>query len=48
MEWFNPKWVLVDKSNQTTENGIVFADARFGTTGGTALVVPRQVLLQIY
>ena len=29
------KWVLVDKTDQTTENGIVFADARFGTTGGT-------------
>ena len=29
-------WVEVDKTDQTTENGIVFADARYGTSGGTA------------
>jgi hypothetical protein len=28
------KWVLVDKSDQTTEDGILFADARWNTTGG--------------
>ena len=27
------KWVLVDASDQTTENGILFADARWNTTG---------------
>ena len=27
------KWVLVDTSDQTTENGIVFADARWNSTG---------------
>ena len=32
----NTKWVLVDTSDQSTENGILFRDARAGTTGGTA------------
>jgi hypothetical protein len=27
------RWVLVDKSDQTTEDGIVFADARWNTSG---------------
>jgi len=27
------KWVLVDTSDQSTENGILFADARYDTTG---------------
>ncbi len=26
-------WVLLDKTDQTTENGILFADARWGTAG---------------
>ena len=26
-------WVLIDSSDQTTENGIVFGDARYGATG---------------
>jgi len=30
------KWVLVDNSDQSTENGIVFHDARWNTTGLTA------------
>ena len=30
------EWVLVDKTDQTTENGVLFADARYGTSGGTA------------
>jgi hypothetical protein len=29
------KWELVDKSDQTTEDGILFADARWRTDGGT-------------
>lgn len=33
---FNPsKWVLVDKTDQTTEDGILFADARVNGTGTT-------------
>ena len=27
------KWILIDNTNQTTENGIVFADARWDTAG---------------
>ncbi len=30
------KWALVDNSDQSTENGILFADARWNTTGRTA------------
>jgi hypothetical protein len=29
------KWELVDKADQSTESGILFRDARQGTTGGT-------------
>ena len=28
-------WVLLDKADQSTENGVLFADARQGDTGGT-------------
>ena len=30
-----PAWILLDKADQSTENGILFADAREGDTGGT-------------
>ena len=30
------KFVLLDKTDQTSENGILFADARWSTNGGTA------------
>ena len=30
------RWVLLDNTDQTTENGILFADARWSTNGGTA------------
>jgi hypothetical protein len=29
------KWLQIDTTDQTTENGVVFADARWGTSGGT-------------
>jgi hypothetical protein len=29
------KWFYIDNTDQTTENGILFADARLGTSGGT-------------
>jgi len=29
------RWVLVDKTDQTSEDGILFADARYGATGAT-------------
>lgn len=34
------KWVLIDKTDQTTEEGVLFADARAGTTGGSATAAP--------
>tara|TARA_R110000868_G_scaffold81659_2_gene230954 strand:+ start:23213 stop:26515 length:3303 start_codon:yes stop_codon:yes gene_type:complete len=30
------KFVLLDKTDQTTENGVLFADARWSTTGGSS------------
>ena len=30
------KWILVDTTDQTTENGVVFADARWNTNGSDA------------
>jgi len=41
------KWVLLDKTDQTTENGILFADARFGTTGGTASAAPAGTIADL-
>jgi len=29
------EWVLIDKTDQTTENGMLFADARWSTSGGS-------------
>jgi hypothetical protein len=34
------RWVLVDKTDQTSEEGILFADARAGTTGGSTTAAP--------
>ena len=41
------KWIQVDSGDQTTENGIVFADARYGTTGGTASVAPKGTIKEL-
>ncbi len=41
------KWLLVDKSDQSTENGILFADARAGTTGGTATEAPSGTIAEL-
>lgn len=30
------EWILIDKTDQTSENGIVFADARWTTNGGSS------------
>jgi hypothetical protein len=35
----NSKWVLVDSADQTTESGILFADARWGLSGATGNVM---------
>ena len=41
------KWVLLDKSDQTTENGVLFADARFGTDGGTTTTAPTGTIAEL-
>lgn len=35
-DFFNLKWVAIDVTDQTTENGILFADARFNTEGSNS------------
>jgi len=44
------KWVLVDNTDQTTENGIVFADARYGTSGanGNTSATIKELLSSNY
>lgn len=39
------KWILVDKADQTTENGILFADARWATNGKDAEAASIVALL---
>ena len=41
------KWVLLDKADQTTENGILFGDARFGTDGGTSTTAPSGTIVEL-
>ena len=43
----NSSWVLVDTGDQTTEEGILFADARYGTSGGTATVAPAGTIVEL-
>jgi hypothetical protein len=40
-------WVLLDKADQTTENGVLFADARQGDTGGTATDAPSATIAEL-
>ena len=40
------RWDLVDVSDQTTENGILFADARWGLTGEDDIAAPIAVVDQ--
>lgn len=43
---FNQKWELVDNTDQTTENGVIFHDARWDTTGmGTSEDTIADLLL---
>lgn len=39
------KWVLLDKTDQTTEDGVLFADARYNTTGTTNVAATIKDLL---
>ena len=41
------KWVQIDTSDQTSENGIEFRDARAGTSGGTATVPPSGTIVDL-
>jgi hypothetical protein len=41
------KWVLVDKTDQTTEEGVLFADARAGKTGGSATAAPTGSIKEL-
>jgi hypothetical protein len=41
----NKRWILLDKSDQTTENGVLFADARWNEDGLTSDPASIQELL---
>ena len=41
------EWILLDKADQTTENGVLFADARQGDTGGTATDAPSATIAEL-
>jgi hypothetical protein len=41
------KWEVLDNSDQTTEDGVLFADARFGTSGGSATVAPSGTIVEL-
>jgi len=41
------EWILLDKADQTTENGVLFADARDGDTGGTVDDVPSATIAEL-
>jgi len=41
------KWINIDEGDQTSENGVVFADARQGTSGGTATVAPTGSIVDL-
>jgi len=42
-----PAWILLDKADQTTENGVLFADARQGNDGGTATDAPIATIAEL-
>ena len=42
-----PAWILLDKADQSTENGVLFADARQGDTGGTATDAPSATIAEL-
>jgi hypothetical protein len=43
----NSRWTLVDSTDQTTENGILFHDARAGTSGGTPTTEPTGTIIEL-
>jgi hypothetical protein len=42
------RWDTLDKTDQTTENGVLFADARFGTSGGSANTAPSGTIAELW
>jgi hypothetical protein len=42
-----PAWILLDKADQSTENGVLFADARQGDTGGTLTDAPLATIAEL-
>jgi hypothetical protein len=41
------RWVLVDKTDQSTEDGVLFADARAGANGGSATTYPDSTIVEL-
>jgi hypothetical protein len=41
------RWVLVDKTDQSTEDGVLFADARAGANGGSATSAPDSTIVEL-
>jgi hypothetical protein len=41
------RWVLVDKTDQSTEDGVLFADARAGANGGSATAYPDSTIVEL-
>jgi hypothetical protein len=41
------KWLALDEGDQTSEDGILFADARYGTSGGTATLAPSGTIPEL-
>ena len=41
------KWIALDEGDQTSEDGILFADARYGTSGGTATLAPSGTIAEL-
>ncbi len=42
------KWETLDTSDQTTENGVLFADARWATTGGTSSTISDSTIAELW
>jgi len=40
-------WVLVDKTDQSTEDGVLFADARAGADGGSPTMAPDSTIVEL-
>jgi hypothetical protein len=40
-------WVLVDKTDQSTEDGVLFHDARAGASGGSPTMAPESSIVEL-